>query len=224
MTLLREIRCGLELTVSEISRELGISRKSVRRWEDHDKIPSDIAILYLNILPEGNKHVSTLKEVIKNNWTYDEDISPISNEVRRIRNGLGETTVGLSRLLGHYDNYWAQLEHHGRPLSTRDFEVLDKTYNISSTTIKRHNIIVEREHDGFQIPETFKVENPEIEEPVDLYDGQQRITDPETYLELIRQIEDENGGSVLNASVEDPKMIRLRKVMGVIYYDEEDDE
>lgn len=223
MKILKDIREGLGLTKEELAWRLQVHAQTIGQWENQTKLSTRGICTYLNNLSLSDYHRRELEVMRKENWKYDENKSPMTNELARIRNGLGKTMVELSNILGHYDNYWAQIEHHGRPLSSRDFDMLDKVFHISSTTLKRHNIIVERVHDNRPIPEAYKVENPEIQEPEDLYDNQVQEIDSEACMELLREIEASNEGSILNASEEDPQVIKLRKLMGVIYYDEDEE-
>lgn len=219
--MLKTIRINKDITTKEMGDLLGVRRQMINTWERTGDKTSYVLTKYINKVPLSHVDLRMLKSLRRDNWDYDETLSPVTNDLKRIRNGLGLFGKDLSKLLGQYDGYWKQLEYHGRGLSPRDFASLDKHFNISSTTLRRHEIIVERSYENKPIPEVYKVTNSEIQEPYDLYDDQGGRPHPETYLPLLQEIERENGGSIQNASEEDPKLIRLRMMMGTKYYDKE---
>lgn len=218
--MLREVRDAMGLTLREISDMLGVHYETTRGRENRGNPDHIVLTEYIDNLDMPEVYDFELRQMRKTFWEYDESMSPISNELRRIRIGLGRTGAHLSRLMGYTRAYWTVQERRGTPVSLEDLGELQKHFNLSATTIRRYRIIVERTDLGKPIPEVYKTDNPEIQEPEDLYDGQTEVIDREAYMELLMEIEDENGGSILNASEEDPKMMRLRELMGVIYYDD----
>lgn len=219
--MLRIIRTRKGLTSQELGDILGHSKDLINTWERTGDNSSIILTKYLENIQLTKEQRNLLESARRNNWEYREDLHPITNDLRRIRNGLGRSTKKLSEILGQYDSYWAQLELNQRSLSSRDFGMLDKYFNISSTTLRRHELIVERSHSNQPPLAAYKNHNSEVQEPKGLYNHPSPRTQPSTYMPLLHEIERENGGSIQNASESDPKLIHLRQLMGTKYYDKD---
>lgn len=221
--MLRAIREDRRMTQKEMGELIGEPAYLVSAYEIRNDKTTNVITKYINNVRLTVDEDRMLRNIRKNNWKYKHDKSPISNELRRIRNGLGITGGEISEVLGRFSSYWLQLEDYGSPIPEEDLDRLDEHFNLSSTTIKRLRLAVEYTKKDRQPTEALMNENPEVIEPDDLYDDRIITTERGTYLDLLRMIEDENGGSVSNASEDDPKLIRLREMMGVIYYDEDEE-
>lgn len=218
--MLRAIREKQGLTAEEMGNIVGVGAHAVLRWETYGVKTSEVLTRYINHVDMDDTDRYMLKAFRRDNWLYDESKSPIENDLTRISNGLGVSERSLSLKLEQQPGYWSQLKHNSRGLSANDFALLDKYFNISTTTIIRHNTIVDKVRRGEALSEDCKWFNTEIQEPVELYDDSEREVDPELYLPLVQEIE-RKYGSVSDAPDSDPALIRLRMMMGVKYYDKE---
>lgn len=215
--MLRKIRKENKITVKEIAKKLDVDVSTIYYLEQ-GKNPSSIMLTrYLEKLEIPDEHRDIIKAKRKSNWKYDVEKSPITNELIRIRNGLGRTAFDLSKILGKYETYWVTLEGEGIPLTDDDLDMLDRVFRISSTTLRRHRLAIERDKDGLPMEEEFQLKNSEITEPHNLYDHQKPIDSAETML-ITLELEEEYG-SIVNVPESEPRLQELRNILGVIYYD-----
>lgn len=217
--MLKQIRESNDITVREIAKKFGVDTSTIYYLEQRDNPPSIMLTMYLEHLGLPEETQQQIRDQRKGNWIYKEDTKAITNELKRIKNGLGRSAQDLSRLLGSYDTYWITLEKEGRQLTDDDLDILDIEFRLSSTTLLRHRIAVEKTKIGEPMDEHYQITNSEITEPYDLYDYQVEKHNSADYMKLIHELEDKYGESVENVPEAEPKLIELRECLGVIYYD-----
>lgn len=217
--MLKKIREDRGLFQREIAEMLQVTVPMVKSYERSINSNSVVITKYINHMCLTEEEEEELRFMRKDNWSYCENRTPIANEMMRIRNGLGLLSDELSLILDKPPYYWDHMIQYSRLLTEDDLDALDRRFNLSSTTIKRVRVVRECMEYNMPVPEHYKYENPEIEEPKDLYDDYVSDLDMEAYEEL-ESIIIEEYGSILNAPECDPKMVKLRSMLGVIYYDE----
>lgn len=217
--MLKKIRENHSISVKEVASEFEVDPSTIYYLEQRENPPSIMLTMYLDNLDLSEDAREQLIEHRKGNWTYEDKQTPIMNELRRIRNGLGKSAIDLSQILGQYDNYWVILEKSGRELTEDDLDTLDREFRISSTTLRRYRTSVENTAEGKPMSKHHQQTNPEITEPQDLYDEQWWTQSNNINMELIHELEDKYGLDIADVPESEPKLQELRQSVGVIYYE-----
>lgn len=217
--MMRRIRLNHQLTVKEVAEKLDVSESTIYYLERHDTPPSIMMTMYMERLKLSEDAKNELRKQRKWNWSYDKDKTALTNELIRIRNGLGRSSLDLSRVIKKNDTYWVTIESESRQLSPDDLDKLDRRFRLSTTTLRRLDLAIEKDRAGEPMDEYYQNNNSEITEPYNLYCCSEMGGDREEFYKLLNDLENDYGGNITNVPESEPRLTELRKIMGVKYYD-----